>query len=245
MGSLASLIDVIYPPECAGCRDVTDAPHGLCPQCWAETSFITGAVCDCCGTPVPTAQPGEKITCESCARRPPAWDRGRAAVLYEGAAKRIILRFKHSDRLDLAPVLSRWVLRAGEELVDTADIIAPVPLHWTRLMQRRANQAAELVRRPEFKARARVLPDLMTRRRPTESLKGKTRDERHQLLRGAIDVTPHHRKYIENKAVVLVDDVMTTGATLSASAEACRAAGAARVDVLVIARVAREGFSPI
>lgn len=245
MTVLTSFVDLLYPPECAGCREITNAAHGLCPTCWGKTAFITGSKCDCCGIPVAAALPGQDIRCEGCASHPPAWDQGRAAVLYEGVAREIILRFKHRDRLDLAPVLTRWLIRAGGDLIEGADIIAPVPLHWTRLLRRRANQAAELVRRPEFQRHARVLPDLVTRRQATATLRGKTRAERHQILRATMVLTPRHRQAVQNKTVLLVDDVMTTGATLSATAEACRSAGAARVNVLVIARVAREGFATI
>lgn len=238
---LAQVLDMIYPPECAGCRALTDAPHGLCPACWGETSFISGPVCDCCGVPVPTAGPGTVVHCEGCAAHPPGWDRGRAAILYEGRGREIVLRLKHGDRLDLAPVLARWMARAGADLVAASDIVAPVPLHWTRLVRRRANQAAELVRRPELRP-ARPVPDLLIRTARTPPLKGKTRDQRHALLQGLIQPNPARSGLIAGRSVLLVDDVMTTGATLSAAAEACRAAGARQVYALVVARVAREDF---
>ena len=234
---------MIYPPECAGCRELTSAPHGLCPDCWGDTTFISGPICDGCGIPVPAAGPGAIVHCEGCASHPPGWDRGRAAILYEGRGREIVLRLKHGDRLDLAPVLARWLARAGADLLDCADVVAPVPLHWTRLVKRRANQAAELVRRPELRP-GRPITDLLIRTARTPPLRGKSRDERHAMLQGLIRANPARAQLIAGRTVLLVDDVMTTGATLSAAAEACRAAGARQVYALVVARVARAG-SPL
>ncbi len=244
LSRVSQLIDMLYPPECAGCRSPTSAAHGLCPACWTETSFISGPVCDCCGVPVPTAGPTATVRCEGCTSHPPGWDRGRAAILYEGRGREIILRLKHGDRLDLAPILARWLARAGAALLADSDIVAPVPLHWTRLVKRRTNQAAELVRRPEL-GPARRVTDLLIRTARTPPLKGKTRDERHALLRGLIRVNPARAQLITGRNVLLVDDVMTTGATLTAAAEACRSAGARQVYALAVARVAREDFKPI
>jgi len=242
---LQRLQDVLYPPECVGCRVLTDLPHGLCPACWADTHFITGPICCSCGMPVPTAAPGEDPMCEPCSKRPPAWDTARAAVLYEGRARDTLLRFKHQDRLDLSPVLARWMARPGAELLKRTTLIAPVPLHWTRRIKRRSNQSAELARQPALSAHAPVVADLLCRTRATRSLKGLKPGERHKELSGAISVSPHHAAALDGAHLLLIDDVMTTGATLSACAEAARAAGAKEVNALVVARVAREDFAVI
>ncbi|MEO0914254.1 MAG: double zinc ribbon domain-containing protein, partial [Pseudomonadota bacterium] len=140
---LREMLDLVYPPQCAGCRAETTSPHGLCPTCWGETSFISGTACDSCGQPTPLAGAADTVICDSCHAAPPGWDKGRAAILYEGRGRRIAIGLKSGDRLDLARIAAAWMARAGADILSDADIIAPVPLHWTRLLQRRQNQSAE------------------------------------------------------------------------------------------------------
>jgi predicted amidophosphoribosyltransferase len=234
----ARLVDALYPPRCAACETLTDAAHGLCPACWADTAFITGLACAACGMPLPGQPAGADVLCDACIAHPPGWDRGRAAILYEGAGRRVILSLKHGDRLDLAPVMAKWLARAAPDLLARAEILAPVPLHWTRLFRRSFNQSAEIARHLPRAAGRRLVPDLVTRIRRTPSTEGMTRARRIEALSGAFAVAPRHRTLIAGRRVLILDDVMTTGATLSAVAEACRAAGASDVDVLVLARVA-------
>lgn len=240
MRAFAALADSLYPSSCVVCRAETEGPPGLCAECFREAAFLTGAVCDRCGAPVPDGE-GDDRQCDSCVHAPPVFDRGRAALLYDGAGRRIALQLKHADRLDLAKPAALWMLRAGGDLVARADLIAPVPLHWTRLVRRRSNQAAELARALAKAAgrRGAFAPDLLIRTRRTPSQEGRTREERHENMRGAFAIRRRWAGRLEGARVLLVDDVMTTGATLSACAEACREAGAATVDALVLARVAR------
>ena len=243
--ALGQMINFLYPPQCAGCAELTDAPHGLCPACWGDASFISGAICDCCGAPIPITVAGRVTICQGCISAPPGWDRGRAALLYEGTGRRVVLSLKHGDRLDLVRPLATWMRRAGQELIDEADIIAPVPLHWSRLLKRRFNQSAELARRIGIDLRAHQIPDLLSRPRPTKAQEGMTREVRFQTQSGAIDVSKRYRQAVRGQNILLIDDVMTSGATLSNCTAALRAAGAETVNVLVAARVAREGFAPI
>ena len=156
---------------------------------------------------------------------------------YEGAGRAMVLALKRYDRLDLAPAMAAWMQRAAAQILPNTDIVAPVPLHPSRLFRRKFNQSAELARHLAGASSLNYLPDLLTRVRRTESQQGKDRIERKENLRAAITATPRHRESLEGSRVLLVDDVLTTGATLSVCTEACYAAGAANVNILVLARV--------
>ena len=243
---VTSLLDALYPPVCAACGQETGSSGGLCRACFAEAAFITGGVCDRCGLPMPGAAAGG-LLCDGCRHAPPGWDTGRAAAVYEGPVRRAILALKHGDRLDIARAVAPWLLRTGHGLLARADLVVPVPLHWARLWRRKANQSAELARelcdlagRPEAYA-----PGLLRRRHRTPPQEGLGRAARHSNVSGAFAVTRRGAERVPGRHVLLIDDVMTTGATLSACAEALRAGGAAGVDVLVLARVARQGDAVI
>lgn len=244
----ARALDLLYPPVCVACGAETGAAGALCPDCFADAPFITGPVCDSCGAPV-ALMAGEamRLVCDGCRHAPPAWEAGRAAALYGGSVRRAILALKHGDRLDVARAAAPWLLRAGRGLLSAADLVAPVPLHWRRLVGRRFNQSAELARalcraagRPEA-----LVPDLLRRRRATPSQEGRSRAGRMANVAGAFAVGRPWRNRLDGARVLLVDDVMTTGATLSACAETLREGGAAGIDVLVLARVARGDTAPI
>lgn len=233
----SALIDAVYPPRCMACTEATDAAQGLCPACWRDTHFIAGPTCRKCGVPLIGAEATD--TCEGCTRHPPAWDRGAAALVYAGAGRRMVLGLKHGDRLDMVGPLAGWMAAAGRELVEEAELVAPVPLHWLRLFRRRYNQSAELGRALSRRAGRRFVPDLLTRRRATAPQSG-GREARASNQEGAFALTRRHADGVAGRRVLLVDDVMTSGATLSACADVLRAGGAAGVDVLALARVAFE-----
>lgn len=237
----SAFLNTLYPPRCLACPAPTDAAHGLCPACWRDTHFITGTACVRCGVPLmgeSVAGTGTEDLCEGCLSHPPAWDRGAAAVVYSGAGRRVVLSLKHGDRLDTVRPLAGWMAAAGSELLDDADLIAPVPLHWRRLFQRRYNQAAELGRVLARGAGKPIAVDMLTRRRATTPQERMNRAARIANQAGAFAIPERYQVVIDGATVLLVDDVLTTGATLSACAEALREAGAARVHVLVLARVA-------
>jgi len=230
------LLDTIYPPRCLTCTEPTEQGASLCAECWANTTFISGAICDVCGTPLPGETDG-KIKCDSCILDRPTWDTGRAAVIYAGGGRRVVLGLKHGDRLDMAKPLAEWMARSGGVLLERTDVIVPVPLHWRRLFKRRFNQSAELAQHLSAISYVPCIPDLLVRDKSTPTQDGLTKEERHENQRGVFSV---HRRREVPKNILLIDDVMTTGATLSACADTLRAAGAERIDALVLARVARD-----
>ncbi len=220
------------------CGVETENERGLCQSCWTDTHFATGQVCDSCGVPVPEGEQ-DVIHCDSCLSFPPAWDQGRCSVLYEGAGRKLALLLKHSDRLDLVPEMAKWMHASIMPLMDENTVIVPVPLHRFRLLRRRFNQAAVLAQKLGKLSEKPVYIDALYRVKSTKTQKNMSREERFQNLDQSMQLNPRFENRLQERSVLLVDDVMTTGATLSACAEICRAAGAKKVNVVTFARVAR------
>ena len=231
-------LDLLLPPHCTACDAPVDAPGRLCPECFGRTGFVTEPYCVCCGVPFTTiAQGGPDRLCPGCRAASPAFGRARAALRYDGHAQRLILPFKHADRTEMARALAPMMARAGAALLREADLLVPVPLHRSRLLQRRYNQAALLARALARLTRVPALPDGMIRLRRTAPLGDRSAAERHAEVMDAFGVRPSRAARIQGRRVLLIDDVMTSGATANACAAALNAAGAASVDVLVAARV--------
>ena len=231
-------LDALLPPLCLSCQAIVDQPGAVCAACWAKLSFLGAPMCRRCGLPFPH-DVGAEAECAACVADPPPWDRARAVFSYDEASRGLILGFKHADRLHGAPAFGRWLARAGAELVSEADIIAPVPLHWLRLALRRYNQAALLARALAQAANRPWIPDLLKRTRRTPSQGHLSRSERQKNVAGAFRARARYGDQIAGKRVLIVDDVLTTGATARASAKALLAAGAAAVDIVTLARVVR------
>lgn len=232
------ILNAVLPARCLGCGSVVDAPGTLCPQCWSAIDFLGPPQCACCGLPF-EVEPGEAALCGACLRRRPQFDRARAVFRYDDRSRRLVLGFKHGDRLHGAPAYGQWMARAGAALLADAGVIAPVPLHWTRLFRRRYNQAALLAQALARECDVPVVPDLLVRRRRTPSQGRLNAAERYRNMRGAFALKDSYAKRIEGQRVLLVDDVFTTGATAGACARVLLQAGASAVDVLTLARVAR------
>lgn len=229
------LLDALLPPHCATCEATVDVQGSLCGDCFGNLCFVTTPLCECCGVPLPHAGAGP--LCPGCTARRPAFAAARAALRYDAAAARLLLPFKHADRTELAGLLARHMARAGAALLTRAELLVPVPLHPHRLLGRRYNQAALLAQRLGRLAGRPVAPDLLRRYRATPSLGDRGAAERARLLEGAFTVRPRAAARAAGRRVLLIDDVLTSGATAEACAAALLAAGATAVEVLAAARV--------
>jgi ComF family protein len=231
-----AVLDLLFPPLCLACRGpVQDT--GFCAACWSKLTFLDGPGCACCGLPFAVALGGDTL-CAACLAQPPSFDKARAILAYDQNSRGAILALKHADRLDLVPGFARWLSRTGRSLLEDCDLIVPVPLHRFRLWRRRYNQAAELARRIADEWKRAYEPFLLIRGRPTPSqgAMASAKARRRNVL-GAFQV-PDPAK-VKGKRVLLLDDVLTTGATVQACARALKRAGAAQVHVLVLARVVK------
>ena len=231
--------DAIFPPHAF---DGGPRPQGegLTTDAWTRVRFIEKPRCDGCGIPF---EIDPRSRCAACQADPFAFERARAACVYDEHSRDLVLKFKHGDRTEHAGLFARWIGRAAADLVEDADAIAPVPLHPTRLLARRFNQAAEIARPLAKTANLEFVPDSLVRTRMTETQGGKSGRGRHRNVKGAFAVPENRRRFVKGRRILLIDDVMTTGATLDACAKALLAGGARAVDCAVVARV-RSGADP-
>jgi len=231
-------LDALLPPQCLGCGAAVNESGSLCSACWEAVDFLGLPRCGTCGYPF-EYEGSEGALCGACIRSPPAYDHARAVMRYDDASKNLILGFKHGDRTYAAPAFGRWLARAGAELLAGADLLVPVPLHWTRLFYRRYNQATLLAQAAAKASGVPAVVDLLVRRRRTPSQGRLSPAARTRNVRGAFAVRPGRAALVQGRRVVLIDDVLTTGATVEACARTLKKAGAAAVDVLTLARVVR------
>jgi ComF family protein len=219
-------VDALLPPQCPLCRAPVDGPHRLCAACFGRLNFITAPFCQRCGLAFATlGEAGPQGQCLGCLHREPRFARARAALVYDEAAQPLILPFKHADRTELAPLLAAMMARAGQLLLAEADAIIPVPLHRRRLIARRYNQAALLAAWLARQSRRPWLPDTLTRPRATTPLGELSASARGQEVSGAFAIRPARLPAIQGKRLLLIDDVMTSGATASACAAVALQAG--------------------
>ena len=236
-------VDLALPQLCAACREPV-AGSGLCPTCWSKLSFIARPYCDRLGIPFPF-DPGPGVLSLEAIADPPAYQRARAAVRYEDISRTLVHALKYGDRLDLAPMMGQWMANAGRELVAEADALVPVPLHWRRQWARRFNQSALLAEVISSHTGIPVVHTALRRVKATPRQVGLSQSERALNVQGAFRVSPTSSPSVTSRKLVLVDDVLTSGATSDACARALLRAGAANVDVLVFARVVAAVRPPI
>ena len=238
--SLRWVLNAVLPPQCLACDVIVETPGRLCGACWRSIDFVRSPQCDACGLPFELDM-GPGALCGACAADRPPFDRARAGMRYGGIARDLVLAFKHGDRTHAAPGLARLMADAGRELVAAADICLPVPLHRWRLARRRFNQAALLAQELAREADLAVLLGALRRVRRTPSQGSLSRRARYRNVRGAFQLNHKVASEISGQTVLLVDDVYTTGATVSECSRVLRRAGAKTVDVLTLARVLRDG----
>lgn len=229
------LLDLLLPPRCLKCGAAVGGDGALCAGCWGRIRFLGKPCCGCCGLPF-DIELGDDALCANCLREEPPFNRARAALLYDEESRPLILAFKHGDKLQLAPALGRFMRNAGAELLVEADALVPVPLHWTRLFMRRYNQAAVLAHAIAALGGPATGADWLRRRRATPSQGRRNRAERRRNVAGAFALK--RGQSVRGKRIVLIDDVLTTGATAAECARVLLKAGAWRVDVLTLARTA-------
>src|SRR5437764_6935909 len=246
-GALAHIprmaLDIALPTLGVSCREPVDG-EGVCAECWAKLSFIAQPYCPRLGIPF-VYDPGSELLSMEAIANPPAYARARAAVRYDDVARTLVHALKYQDRTDLAPAMGRWMARAGQELLGEADVLVPVPLHWRRGWSRRYNQSGALARVIEQQTGVKVRGELLRRVRATEQQVGLSRPQRASNVQGAFKVSADRQSEVQGRRVVLIDDVLTSGATVDACARALLRAKAAAVDVLVFARVVDTHRPPI
>lgn len=230
------LTDFLLPRRCSVCMAELATAPALCSSCWMDLHFIKAPICARTGVPLPFDLGPQSVSL-SAMRFPPAYDRARSALIYNGTARDLIHKFKFHNRPEIAELLTPWLQTCGHDLLKDADYLIPVPLHLFRLVSRRYNQSAELARMLSHASGVPMQAEWLRRVKKTSQQVGMTRDMRRKNLKGAFEVKPNKVAALEGKNVILIDDVITTGSTVTACAKTLRKAGVARIDVLSVARV--------
>jgi ComF family protein len=229
-------VDFLVPPKCLACRTTVTQGACLCVTCWQKLTFIDEPVCAVMGLPFAFDQ-GEGAVSAAALAAPPDWDRARAAVAFDDPSRRLVHALKYRDQPEAGLMMASAMARAGRKLLAGADLVIPVPLHRRRLWQRRFNQSAFLAGIIARRAGKPFVTDVLVRRLPTRTQVGLSHEERQKNVRRAFAADGEKQALLAGKKVVLIDDVLTTGATANACARVLKEAGAAEVDVLVFALV--------
>lgn len=231
------ILDIIFPPRCGACGGFTESHGKLCADCWSSLTFLAAPWCAACGYPFAYEMAEADALCAACMHDKPHYDGHRALLTFDEHSKQLIHDLKYHDKPLLLPMFGDWLLRASAKWITVEDlVIIPVPLHFFRLLRRRYNQAALLAKELAKRSGKPVLLDGMKRIKHRPPQAGLSREQRLKNMRGAFAVTPKHRDFLRGKTVLLVDDVMTTGATLNACAKALKKQGVTNVYACTLAR---------
>ncbi len=231
------VLDFTLPPRCVACAGPVPTQGDLCANCWSGLHFMERPFCRQCGYPTPDTGSDDPL-CGRCAKRAPAFDRARAVLRYDGGSKRLILAFKHYERLDGLKLFGRWLAQSGEEILDPDALLVPIPLHRWRLFRRGFNQAAQLAIALHRETGTRLCLDLLRKPKATraqQTLGSAARAKNITANSFAIRAT--RASVVVDRHIVLIDDVLTTGTTAGAAAKVLKRAGASQVDLLCLARV--------
>lgn len=231
-----SVLDGLLPRRCLSCDARVGVTEGMCATCWRETPFLERPWCQRLGTPF-SYDVGAGVWGPQAIAAPPLFDRLRAVAFYDGPARQLVLSLKFSRRRELARPMARWMVRSGQELFQSDSLIVPVPLHWTRRLTRRFNQAADLAREVARQTGTGYEPLLLRRLKRTRQQVGLTAGDRRRNVRTAFALDARQLDIVPGRHFVLVDDVLTTGSTVTACVRCLLGAGAASVDVLTFALV--------
>jgi ComF family protein len=241
MRSIAPVLDFVYPPRCPACGGAVAEQGGLCGACWDDLVIPSDPSCAACQRPFSDNGPTEGAICAVCLADPPDHDGIAAGTLYTETARKLVLAFKHGRRIALAPLLARMI-SARLPPAECERVIVPVPLHRRRLWERGFNQAGLLGRELAKQGYGTLCVDALVRNRPTPSLGGLGRKARARALQGAIGIRKARRSRVQGRDVLLVDDVLTSGATSRACVKVLKRAGARRVTIACFARVLDEAL---
>lgn len=232
-------VNIILPPRCVVTGDIVDAPGMISSSAWAKIDFITNPFCSACGIPFEfsDAEEGDHGKCMECLKTPQPFETARSAVIYNDVSRDLILAFKHGDQTYMVKNFVPWLRRIGQTILEQTDVIIPVPLHYTRLISRRYNQAALIAAELSKQTNISHRPAAIKRVRATQSQGHLKTEERAKNVRNAFQICPKHAEKLQNKSVTLIDDVYTTGATLKECCKVLNAVGVSKVNILTLARV--------
>lgn len=231
--------ELVYPPRCPSCQTYVAADGNFCAECFHKLRMIDAPMCACCGIPFVIAVEAD-TRCPECLDTPPEFDAARAALVYDTVSAPLVAALKFHDQWASLERYVQLMLRAGKPLFEGSELLVPVPLHWRRLLRRKFNQSALLAYGLARETRIACVPEMLQRVVYTKPQMRMTRAQRLRNVKHAFSVPEKMHEMLRNKVVVLVDDVVTTGATANACAKALKSAGARQVRVIALARTVKE-----